>query len=74
MGVLKMPVDGKLIEGHPLGIDKIIIGDLREKKWISDGQTHIIKNTAGSLIYDRRDSRHRPWFILAYESGKRIVE
>jgi len=29
--------DEKLVEGHPIGIDKIIIGDLREKTWTEDG-------------------------------------
>jgi len=27
MGILKMPIDGQLVEGHPIGIDKIILGD-----------------------------------------------
>jgi hypothetical protein len=37
MGALKMVVNGQLTEGHPIGIDKIITGDLRERTWESDG-------------------------------------
>jgi hypothetical protein len=37
MGTLKMPIDGQLVEGHPIGIDKIILGDLRERTWESNG-------------------------------------
>ena len=74
MGILKMPVNGQLVEGHPIGISKIITGDLREKTWISDGQIYTSKNTDGAVLYDRSEPRHRPWFILVYESGKRVVE
>lgn len=72
MGQLKMPYNGELIEGHPIGIDKIILGDLREKTWVSDGETYTIKYTDGTLLYDRNEKRHRPWFLLTYESGDRI--
>ena len=71
---LKMLHNDKLIEGHPIGINKIILGDLREKTWISNGETHIIKNTDGEILYDRTESKHRPWFILVYESGRRVTE
>ena len=36
MGTLKMVRDGRLVEGHPIGLDKIILGDLREKTWTSE--------------------------------------
>ena len=72
MGQLKMPYNGELIEGYPIGIDKIILGDLREKTGISDGETYAIKHTDGILLYDRNEKRHRPWFLLAYESGARV--
>ena len=72
MGTLKMQKDDKFIEGHPIGIDKIILGDLREKTWVSDGQVYTIKNSEGSILYDRTENKHRPWFILIYESGKRV--
>ena len=72
MGILKMQKDDKLIEGHPISVDKIILGDLREKTWVSNGQTYINKNTDGTILYDRTESRDRPWFILVYESGRRV--
>ena len=67
-----MPVNGQLIEGHPIGIDKIILGDLRERTWISEGQTYTSKNNEGTILYDRAENQHRPWFVLVYESGRRI--
>lgn len=72
MGILKMVKDGQLIEGHPIGIDKIILGDLREKTWISNGEVYTIKNNNGQILYDRTEPRHRPWFVLVYESGRRV--
>ena len=72
MGTLKMPIDGHLIEGHPIGVEKVILGDLRERTWESNGQTYINKNTDGTVLYDRTEPTHRPWFILIYESGKRV--
>lgn len=72
MGILKMNRDGQLIEGHPIGIDKIILGDLRERTWISNGEIYINKNTDGTILYDRTENRYRPWFILVYESGRRV--
>lgn len=74
MGILKMPIDGQLVEGHPIGIDKIILGDLRERTWVSEGQTYTNKNTDGTLLFDRTEPRHRPWFILVYESGRRCAD
>jgi len=74
MGLLKMPINGELVEGHPIGISKIIKGDLREKTWIVNGETYINKNTDGTILYDRTEPMHRPWFILVYESGKRCVD
>ena len=74
MSTLTMPVNGELMEGHPVGIDKIIIGDLRERTWTSDGQTYVNKNEDGMVLYDRTESKHRPWFVLVYESGRRVVE
>lgn len=72
MGQLKMPYNGELIEGHPIGIDKIILGDLREKEWVVDNETYINKYTDGTILYDRTEKKQRPWFILVYESGQRI--
>lgn len=74
---LKMPSPedfNVLMEGHPIGIDKIIQGDLRTKTWESDGVTYTSQRTDGKLLYDRREERNRPWFILAYESGKRYID
>ena len=74
---LKMPAnDGtkRLIEGHPIGIRKIIQGDLREKTWVVEGQTHTAQRTDGTLLYDSQENRHRPWFILDYESGDRVAD
>lgn len=61
----------KLIEGHPIGVSKIIQGDLREKTWEVNGQTYTQKNTDGTLLYDSTEKYYRPWFVLVYESGKR---
>ena len=74
MGTLKMPIDGQLVEGHPIGIDKIILGDLRERTWESNGQIYTHKNDEGTILYDRTENKHRPWFILVYESGKRVID
>ena len=74
MGTIKMLLNDELIEGHPIGLDKVILGDLREKTWVSDGETFVNKKTDGTVLYDRTEPRHRPWFILVYESGKRVVE
>lgn len=74
MGIIRMHRDDKLIEGHPIGIDKIILGDLREKSWVVNGENHINKNNDGSILYDRTEPRHRPWFILVYESGNRVQD
>ena len=72
----KMPTgEGKnLIEGHPLGVKKIIQGDLRERTWDVNGVTHTHQNTDGILLYDLSQKRERPWFVLAYESGKRYSD
>lgn len=74
MGTIKMLLNDELIEGHPVGLDKIILGDLREKTWESNGETFVSKNTDGTVLYDRTKPKHRPWFILVYESGRRVVE
>lgn len=62
-----------LIEGHPIGIRKIIQGDLREKKWVVDGKEYSSAHTEGTLLYDSQENRYRPWFILVYESGDRYI-
>lgn len=72
MGTLKMIKDDQLIEGHPIGIEKVILGDLRERSWVSDGQSYTMQNNEGSILYDRTENKHRPWFILVYESGRRV--
>ena len=73
-GILKMPVNGELMEGHPIGLDKIILGDRRKRTWESNGQTYVNENTEGTILYDCTDHIERPWFILVYESGRRVVE
>ena len=65
---------GGLIEGHPLGVSKIIQGDLRKISWVVDGITHYAQKTDGKLLYDRHQQANHPWFILNYESGRRIVD
>lgn len=62
-----------LIEGHPIGVSKIIQGDLREKTWVVNGQTYTSQNTDGTLLYDSKEKRYRPWFVLVYESGDRYI-
>ena len=74
MGTLKMPINGQLVEGHPVGIEKIILGDLRERTWEADGQTYTQKYDDGEVLFDRTEPKHRPWFVLVYESGKRVVD
>lgn len=74
---LKMPKGigtRELIEGHPIGIDKIIQGDLREKTWNVGGQTYTTKESDGILLYDSQEKRNRPWFVLVYESGDRYED
>ena len=74
---LKMPKGEntrELIEAHPLGVDKIIQGDLRTKTWEVNGQTYTSQKTDGTLLYDSQEKRHRPWFLLAFESGARYVD
>ena len=75
MGTLKMHYNGELIEGHPIGVDKVIMGDLREREWDVDGEIHHIQNNEGTILYDRSEKEQlRPWFILVYESGRRCVD
>lgn len=64
----------ELIEGHPLGIRKIIQGDLREKTWVADGQTYTVKQEEGILLYDSQHVRPGTWFLLEYNSGQRGAE
>ena len=63
----------ELIEGHPIGINKIIQGDLRERTWEADGMTYSSINSDGTLLYDSQEKRYRPWFVLVYESGDRYI-
>lgn len=75
--VLNVPLDvetKQLIEGHPIGVSKIIQGDLRERVVNIEGAETVIKSTDGKLLYDRHDPLPRPWFVLVYESGDRIVD
>ena len=74
--ILNMPKgDGtrELIEGHPIGVQKIIKGDLRERKWVVDGREYSSSNSDGELLYDLGEKRNRPWFVLVYESGNRYI-
>jgi len=64
----------ELIEGHPIGVRKIIQGDLRERTWSSGGELYTHKNSDGVLLYDSQEKRNRPWFILVYESGDRYID
>ena len=52
-----------LIEGHPIGIRKIIQGDLRTHTWVAEGITHTAQNTDGTLLYDSQENRHRPYAV-----------
>ena len=70
--MLKMPLDGRLVEGHPNRIEKIIQGDLREKTWEADGKQYSHKYTDGTLLYDREEPKDRSWFLIFYESGRRM--
>jgi len=72
--MLMMPLDKRLIEGHPNRIDKIIQGDLREKTWETDGKIYTYKYEDGILLYDRKEPQQRPWFLIFYESGRRIID
>lgn len=74
MGFLAMPLNGELIEGHPIGVSKIIKGDLRERTWVVNGETFENKNTDGTVLFDRKNPPHRAWFVLVYESGRRVVD
>ena len=67
-------VGKEIIEGHPLGVSKIIKGDLRERSWVVEGVTYTHQNTDGILMYDRQKPVDRQWFVIAYESGRRIVD
>ena len=64
----------RLIEGHPLGVRKIIQGDLREITWEANGQTYSSNRTDGTVLYDSTDKRYRSWFLLAFESGDRYAD
>lgn len=77
MRTLAMPMnapDKTLTEGHPVLISKVIQGDLRTKSWTVDGVPYSSQNNDGTLLYDKSDIRDRPWFVLIYESGRRIVD
>lgn len=65
-----------LIEGHPIGIRKIIQGDLRTRTVIVNGETKEISVGSGDgiLLYDSMEVKHRPWFVLVYESGSRVID
>lgn len=63
-----------LIEGHPLGVSKIIKGDLRTINYEVDGVVHSVHKTDGTLLYDKLEKHNRSWFVLAFESGDRIVD
>ena len=66
----------ELIEGHPIGIRKIIQGDLRTKTISVNGEDLQIPVGAhdGILLYDSAELKHRSWFVLVYESGNRVVD
>ena len=74
MGILKMPLNGQLVEGHPIGLDKIILGDQRERTIKINGETSTTIIGDGMVLYDRTEPKNRPWFILVYESGRRVID
>ena len=65
-----------LIEGHPINVRKIIQGDLRTRTILVNGTEQEISVGAGDgvLLYDSMELKHRPWFVLVYESGKRVID
>lgn len=56
---------------HPIGIQQIIVGDLRERIHPITGEL-IQVGTTGKVYYDIRDPRENR-FLLAFESGARVV-
>lgn len=69
-----MVKNDKLIEGHPIGVNKIIQGNLQTKTRIINGETQIYQMNNGQLLWDSQEKRNRPWFILVYESGERVKD
>ena len=56
---------------HPIGLQKVIVGDLRERVHPVTGQ--LVKvGTTGKVYYDIKDSREKGRFLLAFESGNRV--
>ena len=72
--LLRMNLISEAYPFRSFGVSKIIQGDLRERSWVVDGVTYKHQNTDGILMYDRRKPINRPWFVIAYESGRRIVD
>lgn len=57
---------------HPLGLQQIIIGDLRERIHPVTGEK-VQVGTTGKVYYDIKDPRGKCRFLLAFESGDRVV-
>lgn len=58
--VLVFNVDGESVEGHPIGANQFIRGDIREKTIKINGITTPLETT-GELLFDRRvDGVDRP--------------
>ena len=55
---------------HPIGVQQIIVGDLRERVHPITGEL-VQVGTTGKIYYDIQDPRENR-FLLAFESGKRV--
>ena len=69
---LSINVNGTLTEGHPIGVQKIILGDLRQQEYIdNEGNKQTIQRSSGTVLYDLAEKRNRPWFVLCLDTGSR---
>lgn len=55
---------------HPIGVQQIIVGDLRERVHPVTGELVQVGKT-GKVYYDIHDPRENR-FLLAFESGDRV--
>lgn len=56
---------------HPIGLQKVIVGDLRERIHPVTGQL-VQVGTTGKVYYDIKDPRNKGRFLLVFESGERV--
>ena len=57
---------------HPIGLQEVIVGDLREREHPVTHEIVQLKGT-GQSVYRLNDRLENPWFIVAYESGDRVI-